>query len=190
MWLRNLGLLAEPLEARHVELVRIDTEHIPRRSRQHPIVTDRLAQMRDVDVERLRCARRLALAPEVVPQPFCRDDLVRVQEQDRQQGSLLRAAEREESRFAADLKRPEDPELHFSPADASTAAEDRQPTHSAVLAHGSCLVHDPAEACVRLALEATEISQSCAQLFLAGPRQPGKRGKGAFDHVGGIVGLA
>ena len=52
-------------------------------------VAELLAQPRDVDLELLRGRRRRRLAPQLVDQPIGRDDLVGVQQQDREQRALL-----------------------------------------------------------------------------------------------------
>src|SRR5262249_53884629 len=86
---------------------------------------EQLAQLRDVDVERLRAARRLPLPPESVEQPLHRDDPVRVQKQEREQRALLGAAEREPALAVVDLEWPEDPELHAAATDANSAPKTR-----------------------------------------------------------------
>src|SRR5262249_47741677 len=53
-------------------------------------------------------------APELVDEPFCRDDLVRTREQEREQGPLPRAAERESTAPLNDLERSQNAELHVS----------------------------------------------------------------------------
>jgi hypothetical protein len=62
-------------------------------------------------LEGVRGRRRRALAPERVDQPLTRDDLVRVQQQQREHGPLPRTAERERSFFAHDLERSQQPEV-------------------------------------------------------------------------------
>ncbi len=51
---------------------------------------------------------RRSLLPERVDQLVARDDPVRVQEQEADQGALLRAAELEQAAFVENLERPED----------------------------------------------------------------------------------
>ena len=61
------------------------------------------------------------LAPDRVNQSFGADDLVRVEEQDRQQGALLDAAEGECLALAPNLERSQDPNsIARSPADGNT----------------------------------------------------------------------
>ena len=51
-------------------------------------------------------------APELVDEPVRRDDLVRTREQEREQGPLPRAAERERTALLDHLERSQDAELH------------------------------------------------------------------------------
>ena len=56
------------------------------------------------------------VAPEFVDQPVARDDLVRVQQEDHEEGALLRPTDRDDSAVLPDLERPEKPELQLPPA--------------------------------------------------------------------------
>jgi ribosomal protein S28E/S33 len=56
---------------------------------------ERLAEMRDVALEHVRGRLGGRVAPKVVDQPIRRNDLVRVQEEQREDGPLLRAPERQ-----------------------------------------------------------------------------------------------
>jgi hypothetical protein len=81
-------------------------------------------------MERLGGVLRWLLTPELVDQAVTRDDLVGVDEQDPEQGTLLRAAYRERVVPIDDLDRPEDSKLHgasWAP-DRSTAAPGLQAT--------------------------------------------------------------
>lgn len=62
-------------------------------------------------VERSRRVVGRALSPQRVDQPVDRDDLPRVEEQDREQAALLHAAEREQPLTLAHFERPEEPEF-------------------------------------------------------------------------------
>ncbi|MGZ6651886.1 MAG: hypothetical protein ACXVHB_31200 [Solirubrobacteraceae bacterium] len=55
--------------------------------------------------------RRRRLCPQLLDQLVARDRLVRMHEQEREQGALLRTAERQDSVVHAQLERAEDPEL-------------------------------------------------------------------------------
>jgi hypothetical protein len=91
---RGAGLLREPLEAREVELGRVEPEAVAGAVPLDPLRAERLTQAVDVDLERGdRGARRLR-SPERVDQPVARDDRVRMQEEKGQQGALLRRSQR------------------------------------------------------------------------------------------------
>ena len=59
----------------------------------------------------MRRRRRRLLAPELVDQAIGRDDLIRVEDQDDEQRSALRAAELERPPVGDGLQRPEDAEV-------------------------------------------------------------------------------
>ena len=114
-------LLHELLEAVRVELARGDAQHVATGARQQHILAERLAQLRDVALQRLGGGLRPLLAPELVDQALAPDELVRVQQQDRQQLALPAAADDKRSIAVSDLQRAEDPEVHFAPwGDATT----------------------------------------------------------------------
>ena len=68
-----------------------------------------------------RCRR--PLAPDALDQTVARDDLVRPQEEHREQRALLRTAEREVLRVPAHPHRAEDPELHREVANTRLRAD-------------------------------------------------------------------
>src|SRR5438067_291476 len=68
-----------------------------------------------MDLQGRRSGLRRCLAPQIVDQPAARDDLVRVQEEEGEQGALLGPAERERATLIERLQRPQDPELHLHP---------------------------------------------------------------------------
>ena len=81
-----------------VELVGADPESVAtvcRRDRVAAVPGQHLAQLGDVDVDRLSGRGRRRLAPELVDQALARDELVRMQEQDRQDEPLLQPAQRD-----------------------------------------------------------------------------------------------
>src|SRR5262249_39987457 len=88
------SLLEQRLEALEVELTRRETEAVTRRATLYPIAAEERPQPRDVGVERTPGALPGALAPQVVDQSIAGDDLVRVQEQQRQERTLLRPTQR------------------------------------------------------------------------------------------------
>ena len=73
--------------------------------------SERLAELRDVDLNALYGLRGRAAVPEVLDQAIARDDLVGVQEEQREQPPLLGGAERDRTTLVDDLERPEDAEL-------------------------------------------------------------------------------
>ena len=105
----------ELLQARDIEPLGIDLEAVaPVRGRDRvvTVANQRLAQLGDVDVDGLPRRWRRRLAPELVDQPLACDELVRVQEQDRQDEPLLQPAQRNRLALVDHLQRPEDPVLH------------------------------------------------------------------------------
>ena len=67
------------------------------------------AQLGDVHLHGLACGRQ-GDSPELGDQPLGRDDLVRPQQQERQQGPLAEPSERDGPIAVEDLERPQDPE--------------------------------------------------------------------------------
>ena len=95
------ALGGQPHEAVGVVLVAADPQHVAGPARDEELVLaasaprlERFAQVRDgaLDDVGRRVGRRLA--PQLVDQPIQRHDLVRVQEEQRKNGPLLRAPER------------------------------------------------------------------------------------------------
>ena len=111
----------EPLEAVRVEAVRIDRQlvaavachnHAGRSvagfTRQRP------AQAGDLHLHRLGGVGGWTLAPELVDQTVCAERLVGVQQEQRQQRTLLAPAERDWAALVEDLERAEYAEVHAS----------------------------------------------------------------------------
>ena len=121
-WRRVVRCLDELLESQEVELVRPRLDHVAglagddRRSG-----PERLAQLRDVVLERVRCRSRRILVPQQVDQPIPGHDLVRARQEEREERALARAAEGDRATLLEHLERAEDPELPRS-ARASTLA--------------------------------------------------------------------
>ena len=109
---RSPPLGQQPLEAVQVELAGLDVHEVAGRAREEDRVgAERLAQPRHVDLERVARRRRRVLGPQLLDQAVAGDDPVGLQQQDRQQRALLRAAEREPAPVRADLERTEDAEV-------------------------------------------------------------------------------
>src|SRR6476659_399538 len=82
-------------QARNVQLIVLDPEAVAavrRRDRVVTVASKRLAQLGYVDVDGLLRRRRRRGAPELVDQALAGDELVRVQEQNRQDEPLLQPA--------------------------------------------------------------------------------------------------
>ena len=75
-------------------------------------VTERFAQARDVDLNGFRRSRRRRLSPELVDQSLRRHNFAAVEEQDTENGALLRVTELDNLALAEHLERSEDVELH------------------------------------------------------------------------------
>jgi hypothetical protein len=104
----------EVLEAVEVQFARLHTQGVARRPPREPILPENLAQPRNVVVERVSRGRRRPLPPQPVDQAVTGYDLVSPQQQDRQQGPLLRPAKRLVATVAMYHQRAEYPELHAS----------------------------------------------------------------------------
>ena len=100
-------------EAVDVELVGVDADDVARRPGDDPVGADRPAERMHMHLERARRARRRLLAPDPVDQAVGRDDVVRVEQELREQGARPRPAERDRRTVVSDhLDRPEQAEFH------------------------------------------------------------------------------
>ena len=112
--LLSRGSFQEPLELVEVELARPHAQEVPgavclqRVSR----CSECLAKVGDVDLDRLCGGPGNTARPQVVREPIRRDDLVRVEEQDREHGALARCAQVETAITVESLEWAKDPELH------------------------------------------------------------------------------
>ena len=112
----------ELLEAVDVERLGRELQNIAARAGDERVGPERLAQLRDVALERLRRRVRSLLAPEVLDEALARDELVGVQQQDREQLALPPATDRDRSIAIEHLEWAEEPDFHVAPyADATTA---------------------------------------------------------------------
>ena len=75
-----------------------------------------LAQLRDVDLDGVGGGARRIVAPQQVDQPVGRDDFSGVQQQDREQGSLLRRPKVRGDSLGDGFEGTENPELHRCPS--------------------------------------------------------------------------
>jgi hypothetical protein len=74
------------------------------------VVAEQLPELRDVDRQVAPGARRRLAAPEAVDQAVGRDDVVRVEQEQREQGSVLRRRDRDDRAADTYLEWPEDRE--------------------------------------------------------------------------------
>ena len=116
-------LECEPLEAARVDRVRRDAEHVAGRTGLEELGAEHPAQPRDavLDVGRRRARRRIA--PQLLDQRVDRDDLVGVDQQERQQRPLLGAAERQRFAGRDGFQRPQQAKVDRSDIQA------RRPYH-------------------------------------------------------------
>ncbi len=107
------GLLEETLEASDVELLRVDPDDVAGRDgrEERRAGAERLAQPRDARLQRRSALVWSLPRPELLDQPVGGDDLVRMEEQEREQATLPRAGQRERDAVVENLQRAEDPEL-------------------------------------------------------------------------------
>jgi hypothetical protein len=103
---------AQALERVQVERVPIgQLEGVAGRARAEDRGRQRLAQVRDVDLDHLRRAVRRLVAPQGIEQRLDRDDAPGIEEEAREERALLAAPEDGWPSLDADLERPQDAEL-------------------------------------------------------------------------------
>ena len=108
-----LRVLRQRLEPGGVQLVGLEPQSVPGCAPLNAIASEDLPQVRDIgldDVPRLLGRR---VPPDPVDQHPGRDQLVRPQDQVRQDRPLLRTAQRERPARGGDLQGTQDPELHL-----------------------------------------------------------------------------
>ena len=106
-----------------VELAVLDSEAIADALRLDPLGAERPAKAVDVDLERLLRRGGRFLTPDGVDQPVARDDLAGMQQEGREERTLLRRAESERAPVFNGRKRPEQPELRHRPPLSSRQAD-------------------------------------------------------------------
>ena len=100
-------------EAVDVELVGVDADDVARRPGDDPVRPDPPPERVHVHLERARRACRRLFAPDPVDQAVGRDDVVRVEQELREQGARPRPAKRDRRTVVSDhLDRPEQAEFH------------------------------------------------------------------------------
>ena len=108
---RCRSFLGEPFEALRVQLVGLDPQTVGAALGRQPVGDD-LPHLRHVHLERVRRGRGRLLAPEVLDQEIGGDELVAVQEKEREQRARLTAFHRERRAIRFDLERPKNAVLH------------------------------------------------------------------------------
>ena len=103
---RGTTLLRELVEARQVELLGRHGEPVAGRHRLERALRQELPELRDVDLKRVLGRVGRAVAPQRVDQPVGRDGVVRFEEQDREEGTLLGTAELKLGALSAHPQRP------------------------------------------------------------------------------------
>ena len=98
-------------EAHVVELLRVNLDDVAGSTSDDGVPTECLAQLGDVDLKRCSRGFRWRRVPELVDQAIAWDDPVCVQQQEREQRPLLRAAERNVLPAVENLERAENAEL-------------------------------------------------------------------------------
>src|SRR6266545_2682971 len=100
------------LEPGQIEALGVHGEQVAARPRPEDVCSEHPAEARDLHLQGFGRVRGRCLGPQKLDQAARRDDFVRVQEQKRQQRTLLAAAELDLACGALDLEGAQDPELH------------------------------------------------------------------------------
>ena len=107
------SLRDEPLEPLDVQLPLLHAQQIAGRARDDAVGAESLSQCVHVHLQRARAARRRLLAPDAVQQTVHGDDLVRVQQEQREQRPRPLPTESHRPTVVVHhLQRPQQPELH------------------------------------------------------------------------------
>jgi len=106
---------AQPLEPVEVELIVPHREQVAGLLGLQTIAAENLAQLGDVQLQRLACSLGRVVLPQQVDEPIARDDAVWLQQQRCEQRPLLAPAQAQRAPVGADLERAQDAELHARP---------------------------------------------------------------------------
>ncbi len=101
----------ELLEAEAVQLAGLDEKRVAARARRDAVRSEELPEPRDAHLERVLGRTRRFAAPERLDQLIRRDGLIGVDEQEREQHSLLLASELERPAVVLHLERTQDSEV-------------------------------------------------------------------------------
>jgi hypothetical protein len=106
---RSSSLIDQDFQPLQVEFAVVHSKEIsrwaPHQALRVTFLVQCLSQARDVGVQSLSGTRRRRIPPQSVHQAVARDDLVAMEQQHCQSGSLLGAAERKDPPSVSDLKR-------------------------------------------------------------------------------------
>ncbi len=124
--LGGAGLLDEALEAVEIELLGGELDHVAGRERDEQLGAraERLAQARDARLERAGVRLRGLVRPQLLDQPARRDDLVRVEQEQREQAALPLPGHLQGAVSVQHLERPQNPELHLPSTPCLPAVSD------------------------------------------------------------------
>ena len=116
---RRSTVAEELLEPIQIDLIRVEPDEVAGTLSDEDLArrAEQLAQLRHVDLDRVRGRRRRVFTPELVDQAVGRDDLIRVEDQDHKQRSRLRAAELERPPVGDNLERSEHAEVQTGVAE-------------------------------------------------------------------------
>jgi hypothetical protein len=112
VWIGPPRLIRQLLEAGKVELGRLDMERVARRVCGEPAAAELLTQPRDVDLDALGAGGRRRGPPQLIDQAVGRDELVRLEQKNRQERTLLDPAESKRPITLDHLQWAKEPKVH------------------------------------------------------------------------------
>ena len=146
-------LLDESLEPTRIDRLGIGVELVSGRSRREDLAAaseglQRPAEVRHVDLDRVRRSAGSAFAPQQVDEPIDRHDLPGMEQQDRQQRTLLRRTEVRHGAVRGHLERAKKAKVHHvrrhrrhpSVTDSRVAKEATMPAHALSVLYGEAIV--------------------------------------------------
>jgi hypothetical protein len=116
----------QALKAREVESLGVDAQDVAGRLRDDQLCADRLAEPRDVVLQRRARRLRWLRPPDLVDQPVGRDDLVRVQQQVGEEGAQPLSVQRDGAAVLDDRQWAENAEFDGNVAVLALARPDEQ----------------------------------------------------------------
>jgi hypothetical protein len=120
--MRPPSVACQPPEPVEVKILRIDPQHVARRARDERGAGPRLVQgppqPGHIGLDRVRCGGRGLAAPQAIDQAVPRDHLIRMQQEEREEGALLRPTQRYGPVAIPHLERAQQQKLHAAPRPA------------------------------------------------------------------------